>query len=77
VWAVVVSSVEAEAPAMGVAEDQPGVPNAGKLPAGLPVGGAGMAASAAEGSSAVPWVQLDVEGDPPSEGLGAAVAAGA
>ncbi|KAA6428819.1 MAG: hypothetical protein FRX49_01694 [Trebouxia sp. A1-2] len=45
-----------EAAAMGVAE--PGAPNAGKLPAGLPMGGPGMPASAAGGPSAVPWVRL-------------------
>ena len=61
---------------MGVAKDQPGVPNAGELPAGLPVGGAGLAASAAGGSSAVPWVRLKLKDDPRPEGLGAAEAAG-
>ena len=76
VGAVVVPSGGAEAPAMGVAEGGPGVPNAGELPAGLPVGGAGMAASAAGGPSAVPWVRLKVNGDPPLENLVAAAAAG-
>ena len=76
VGAVVVPSVGAEAPAMGVAENKPGVPNAGELPAGLPVGAPGMAASAAGGPSAVPWVQLKVNGDPPLEDLVAAAAAG-
>ena len=76
VGAAVVASGGAGSFAMAAGKNQLGVPNAGELPVGLPVGGAGMAVSAAGGPSAVPWGRLKQKGDPCPEGLGAALAAG-
>ena len=70
VGAAVVASGGAVAFAMAAAKNPLGVPNAGELPVGLPVGGAGMAVSAAGGSSAVPWGRLKLEGDPGPEEAG-------